>query len=439
MATIKRFLRENFPLKEGALLQSLYFWGLLFFIVGLLSQDYQKIPLTGGFVWVTLMCLFSADFKTKIRRLYQRKALFFLLIFYVLHWVTMLVTDNMHEASRNMSLKTGLLLLTFSLGTVEEPVNKIQKKILLSTFIYGLGIVCLIDLAYAFFRYLDTGSVSHFFYDQLPQVLKRKQHYMGWYLSTGIVVILWRLFGGHQFIRKSTRWLHISLALLFFIVILLLSTRAQILGLVFMFILGGLIYSYQKKKLLRGVLGLMNIIILLGAALYIVPKTRERIVETYDEWKEWKYGEGKKDTNVRVFIWKYGFEVFAENLILGTGPGDANDELHEKFEKCKELFWGGDHNFLLTDKNYNYHNQFLQSAASMGVLGVLLLVLVFVWPFLYHRKNSILLLFVTISFFGFFTESMLERQAGLLFFAFMYPFLYTTGGLTPEHKPALHE
>lgn len=439
MSTFKNFLQKNFPLKEGALLQSLYFYGLMFFIVGLLTQDYQKIPLTGGFVWVTLMCLFSADFKNKFRRLYQRKALFYLLLFYLLHWVVLLVTDNTHEASRNLSLKTALLLLPFSLGSVEEPVNKQQKKILLSTFIYGLGVICLVDLCYAFFRFLDTGSTSHFFYDQLPQVLKRKQHYMGWYLSTGIVVILWRLFGAHQFARRSTRWLHILLGLLFFTVILLLSTRAQILGLIVMFTVGGLVYSYQKGVLMKGVLAIMSTMILIGASLYIVPKTRQRIVETIDEWEEWKYGEGRKDTNVRVFIWKYGFEVFSENIALGTGAGDANDDLHLKFEKCEELFWGGDRNFLLTEKNYNYHNQFLQSAASLGIIGLVLLLLVFFWPFIYNRKNSLLLLFMAISFFGFFTESMLERQAGLLFFAFMYPFLYTTAFSTPARKSVSHE
>ena len=439
MHTIKKFLQEKLPLKEGPQLQRLYFWGLLFFIIGLMTQDYQKIPLTGGFSFVMLMCLFSGNFKAKFRRLYQRKAIFFLLIFYILHWIVLFVTENGHEASRNLSLKTSLLLIPFSLGSVQEPVNKAQARILLNTFIYGLGLVCFIDLSYALYRYIETGSSSYFFYDQLPQVIRRKQHYLGWYLSTGIALIIWRLLTNYPFEKKGLKYVHILLMILFFVVILLLSTRAQILGIIFMFTVGSIAYSYQKKILLKGILTTLSAMLLIGASLYIVPKTRERIVETYDEWKEWKYGEGKKDTNVRVFIWKYGVEVFQENLVLGTGPGDADDDLHVKFEKCEEQFWSGKRNFLLSEKTYNYHNQFLQSAASLGVLGLLVLTLVFLWPFLYHRKNSLLLLFICLSFFGFFTESMLERQAGVLFFAFMYPFLYLTGETTPERKYASRE
>lgn len=439
MNTIKKFLQEKLPLKEGPQLQRLYFWGLLFFIIGLMTQDYQKIPLTGGFSFVMLMCLLSGNFKEKFRRFYKRKALFFLFIFYLLHWIALFVTENGHEASRNLSMKTSLLLIPFSLGSVEQPVNKSQARILLNTFIYGLGLVCFIDLAYALYRYVDTGSSNYFFYDQLPQVIKRKQHYLGLYLSTGIAVIIWRLLGHYRFERKTIKWLHVLLMVLFFIVILLLSTRAQILGIVFMFVIGGIAYSYQKKMLLKGIVSTLSTIILVGASLYIVPKTRERIIETYDEWKEWKYGEGKKDTNVRVFIWKYGLEVFQENLLFGTGPGDADADLHVKFEKCEEQFWSGERNFLLSEKTYNYHNQFLQSAAGLGILGLLILIIVFIWPLIYHRKNTLLLMFLCVSFFGFFTESMFERQAGVLFFAFMYPFLYLEDLFTPEYKPASHE
>ncbi len=78
---------------------------------------------------------------------------------------------------------------------------------------------------------------------------------------------------------------------------------------------------------------------------------------------------------------------------------------------------------LIHAKKLNFHNQFLQTWAEVGILGFLLLVFLMFRPFFLKNQHPLFLIFVSLTLIGFLTESMLERQAGVVLFAFMYPLL----------------
>ena len=60
---------------------------------------------------------------------------------------------------------------------------------------------------------------------------------------------------------------------------------------------------------------------------------------------------------------------------MGTGTGSADDALNEKLKMCDAKFWNGKRNYTLSEKNYNYHNAYLQHFATAGVIGFLIFVL----------------------------------------------------------------
>ena len=71
-------------------------------------------------------------------------------------------------------------------------------------------------------------------------------------------------------------------------------------------------------------------------------------------------------------------------------------------------------------KNYNTHNQYLQVFLDQGVFGFLLLMF-FTFGMLYaslKQKNFIYALFLVVMILNFMTESILETQSGVIFFAF---------------------
>jgi hypothetical protein len=122
--------------------------------------------------------------------------------------------------------------------------------------------------------------------------------------------------------------------------------------------------------------------------------------------------------DIRLVLWENAISVWKEHLLFGFGIGDSKNRLIENYSKKKI-------NEAL-ENNYNTHNQFLETATQTGLVGLTVLLLVFAIP-LYQsikKKQELLFLFLMICFINFLFESMLERLAGVVFFAFWYGFLW---------------
>ncbi|OFX22965.1 MAG: hypothetical protein A2041_00405 [Bacteroidetes bacterium GWA2_31_9b] len=122
--------------------------------------------------------------------------------------------------------------------------------------------------------------------------------------------------------------------------------------------------------------------------------------------------------DMRITLWKNSLIVWNEKLIFGHGIGDAKSRLIEihKDMVITEAY----------EKKYNSHNQFLETATQTGFIGLIVLLLVFAIP-LYQsikKKQELLFLFLVICFINFMFESMLQRLAGVVFFAFWYSYLW---------------
>ena len=74
----------------------------------------------------------------------------------------------------------------------------------------------------------------------------------------------------------------------------------------------------------------------------------------------------------------------------------------------------------LAKQNYNPHNQFLQIAVEIGVLGLgLFIFLLFkLLEFSRNNKNYLLFILTTGLIFNSLFESMLQRQSGIVFYSF---------------------
>lgn len=109
-------------------------------------------------------------------------------------------------------------------------------------------------------------------------------------------------------------------------------------------------------------------------------------------------------------------EAWLESPLIGNGIGDSRDVVLEKYLN---------NNFVGYKKKYNAHNQFLETLSESGVVGILVLLIVFTYSFYIgiKYKNCILLIFIVTVGFAFLTESMLHRIHGISFFAFFIPLM----------------
>jgi O-antigen ligase len=120
---------------------------------------------------------------------------------------------------------------------------------------------------------------------------------------------------------------------------------------------------------------------------------------------------------VRLMAWKASAAVISRNPVFGTGTGDVKDEL------MKEYLAGGYD--LLYKQKVNAHNQFLQTTATLGIPGLLLLCGIILAMAIKSIRNRDLLLmcFLIIVIVNAMVESFIEVQAGVIFFAFFYGIL----------------
>jgi O-antigen ligase len=120
--------------------------------------------------------------------------------------------------------------------------------------------------------------------------------------------------------------------------------------------------------------------------------------------------EAPNSTNIRFHLWKNAVQLISRNPLFGVGTGDIKEELVN----------------IYTENNYAYgirerispHNQFLHTGVILGITGMVLLAIYFFYPlcFSFKEKDWLYFFFLTIILLNAMTESILEREAGILFF-----------------------
>jgi O-antigen ligase len=174
------------------------------------------------------------------------------------------------------------------------------------------------------------------------------------------------------------------------------------------------LYNNGYQKIIIGLL--IGLIVLIGVAYKVFPTPFERMKQALKVTTS-AQNIDKTDvesTAVRILIWKESIKLIENNILFGTSVGDANDKLIEAYER------EGLEGALL--KKLNAHNQFLQTFIGTGIIGFVLLLLMTLGTLIYSfvKKNYILSLFSILIIFNFLVESMLQAQAGFIFFAFFF-------------------
>lgn len=398
-------------------ISSFYFIACISFVLGLFMQDFFKVPLTGGIIIIGLSWIFSFSFKEKLQRFIKSPVAIAFVLLYLLHLLSIFYTENSSEGWNDLRLKISFLLLPFFMMTVQFIYNE-QRIFILKFFAVLMMLMALTDLTHAFLEYLVSGNQETFYYIHLPYLLASKVHYVAWYYSFAIFISIYHLISSQS---NRAFWFLGLLILLFSLI--LLSSRAFILAFIVVFILTFLKWFKTAKVSRLMWTKILSIAALFMLSLVFIPSINLRLNDTVVELQKMFGYDTPKQTNPRVFIWRHGADLISKNAIFGFGVGDAKGELSVALESCDAMFWNGERNVPIQKKNYNFHNQFMQTWAEVGIFGFLILLFIMIHPFLLKNSHPLFLIFIGLTFIGCLTESMFERQAGVVLFAFMYPLL----------------
>lgn len=341
-------------------------------------------------------------------------------------WMAVAAIYSGYPQEAGLDIMLSISLIAWPLGfAVLGGLSRHSTDRLLILFVRILAVAVIMALVIALINWREDGGIRHFFYQNFAPWEMVPSHYFSMYISFALLVC------AERWIRKGWpggRWRRveaIGFITLFLVAQTLLSVRIQFIALP-MALAPLLIFALRRKMIGKRAI---RIGILLGIGvlitLFLLPGTQRRITDTWHEIRSFSAMVDQKQTNHRVYLWNYSAEVIGENTLWGTGTGAANKALHEKLLTSDARFWDGEKTYYLYEKEYNAHNQFLQSWMTYGIIGFLILLAILFLPMFrsVQQKDWLSLGFLILCVISFSTESMLERQAGVLWFAVFYSLL----------------
>ena len=356
-----------------------------------------------GLLLFAISSISSISFKSINK---NKSSLIILIIFYIIHLISLFYTNDIKSGLFDIEIK--LSLFVFPLLFLFLKPN---KKIIQQIFTYSFFIIALYTfllIIASIIRYSITNNYLSLFYSEFSIFLHPS--YLAMYLSVFLLI------GVQKSINKNKyKILFIIGSVIIIVGIYLAESKAGYFSLILVFIIS-LISSLKniKLKLKHYLFSALVLIILVFA---ISQNNRFNVMlNVIKQYKETMANPNryKESTGVRLLVWNSAFEVINENFWFGVGAGNIKPKL---FEKYKEL------NYKIPLKlKLNAHSQIIETFIGQGVIGLIIMLFVFIIPFLSAiKRNDILLLgFLIIVLANFLFESMLNTQAGTVFFGFFY-------------------
>jgi O-antigen ligase len=382
------------------------------------------IPLHYRYSSIAIMLLTAFSlFQLKNKKFYFQKELVLPVLLYVLMVVSLAWTIDLKLTTSAIVKELSFLLIPICFF-LNPPLSEEGKNKIISYYSYAFLGYSVFYLVKALIRFIITKDTSVFFYHELVTFDVNAIH-VSVYIS---IAFFW-------FLLKKTKTSVDKLALFVLFISLFFLSSKNIL-LVFLFLLGWSLLFILKIKANRLYL-LLGMMIVLGIVFsgkikdrFLIEiesnqasgKMNKEMIGVYnvtikeawtkDQFQPNDYFPG---TALRVYQARVFTEIIQEDNRIFTGYG-----LNATDEKIKQKRI--ENNLYYAYETFNFHNQYIQVFAELGILGFILLIAML----LINLKNAIKTKhFVHFSFAIlmislFLTESFLSRQRGIVFFVLLY-------------------
>jgi len=326
---------------------------------------------------------------------------------------------EMEKYENLLVVKLSLFIFPVIFATIDNDILSGRKsRSLYYSFIAGCLCVALGLLTNAFVDFKQSYSADEFYYTNLASYLHPS--YLSMYLNFAISIIIVVLIGSGKRMGLYHKIILGFLASFFFLFIILLSSKAGIMTLVILLCAFILYLILNKKQYFHALYLSIISIIYFMISFSVFQMSADRFYESKETLKKIDQikSENNESTAERIILWRTASDIIQQNIIFGLGIGDVKDHLTNAY-KDKQM-WNA------YKKQRNAHNQYLQTLLSAGLIGFMILMFCLMVPFWLSLKGSRLLymIFILIIGFNFLFESMLCRQAGVVFYAFFNALMY---------------
>ncbi|WP_340169482.1 O-antigen ligase family protein [Lacinutrix sp.] len=304
--------------------------------------------------------------------------------------------------------------------------NFTQKKYrqILSYFVYGTLIACIICYFNAFFNSLSfigglhfdfqsTSSLknnflessmyggNHFFGDNFS--IFHQSVYFALFINISVIILLFTDIIKLRLILKYT------LLLFFGLIIFQISNRVNIVVFFLLLLFRLLTVNGLRVKLIL----FFSVLVFGSLILFNNPRTKV-LIDKVINFELVTDREAENSFGTRILVWDASLNVIKNNLALGVGFSNAYNQLQKVYKEKR---------YVVPYRNrLNSHNQYLQIVIECGVLGLMCLLIIqyVLLPKVNNKHRLFSLYFLLIININFLFESVLNRYSGLICFAFFY-------------------
>ena len=368
-----------------------------------------------------LMWLIHGAFSKKFNSLKTNGFLFpFILCtgLYGLYLLGMLYSENFTFGLNDLLLKLPLLTFPFIIFTLNiDYWSKKHAQRLLQFFVLGNLVALIISVIHSWVLFREDSWFHHFHYVEASWF--HHPSYASMYYCFSFVIIIYLFL--HSRLLLWEKIIGGFAVVLFSAEIILLDSRAGILTFAAVLLAFLFYILFFKRKFIPHLLAC--IVFLTGVFLMtykLLPEEMNRIKFTISRIQEENSNSGGQwqEKDVRLLVWDASFKVAVSHLPFGVGTGDIKEELSKQYMKEEYI--------VPYAENYNSHCQYLQIFVTLGIAGIIFFLLITFSIFWtgYKTKNILFILLGLTTGINFLVESMLEKQAGIMFFSFFFVLLY---------------
>lgn len=427
-------------LKAETLQNKAFLFLLLMLLVLPLGHAVNSIAV-GIFVFAAIISSKKGSFKLEL-------VLILPILIYFLMALSLIWSLDTSETLKALGKVVPIILIPIAFMLMPK-LSKSSKQNFLKYYSYGISISSFLFLIKAVVRYFLSGNSDVFFYHELVTKEVNAIH-----VSVFVAIAFFYFLN-----RKKKSWADRICMLILSIFILLLSSKNIIVVFILLTVAREVYNLFRNKKSSY----MLLLIIPVGLAIvFFTSNIADRFliefqsnekaatvnqsfnqgqvlnVSVAEAWNTEKFRDNQyfPGTAFRVYQLRIFTELLQEEPIFFTGYGlNATDS--KILAKAREhtIFMGNETHEGYHDKNF--HNQYVQFFAELGIVGFLLIVVMLGITLFkgLQRRDFVHIFFAILMISLFLTESFLARQRGIIFFTAFYCFF--NSGLFGNKKAPL--
>ncbi len=387
-------------------LLSVSLWGIV--IVALIEIPKMRNTQHNGFQWLMeYLQVWQWKAPPQYKTIFLKKKVFLALtIPFFLVCVSGLWSENWVYWLSRVQLRLPFLLLPLAFSQI-GPLSKKQFQGLLLLFLGIISANCLLILTnYAFNSEIITKNLG-----QGKAMPFLKEHTTFSIMAAFAFFVGLELWQNKSFLgKKGLQNTVAALTVFLFAALHIIAVRTGLFALYIGLILRGVIFVFQSRRYLVGLIGFAGLFALPLLSYQFLPSFQQRVNYAIWDFEQYKLGDpNTKSDSERIISLKLGVSIFLENKLMGVGFGDIEQEMNRLYKEKMPLL----------DPKLP-HNQWLLTLMGIGIVGFLLSVFAFLFP-LFERARFKDFLFLSLHIFVFIfsmTDIPFEATFSLTFYLF---------------------